>query len=93
MSIIPVFAEIFELVLSNPLLAYLTLITAFSVDTYISTFVKFQGVAGWIATQAIQFILNNKSIEITSFQILILVVIFPLIVYAVSHSRQNVSRA
>jgi hypothetical protein len=92
MAIIPVFAEILDLLLSNPLLAWLTVISAFAVDSWISSYVKFQGIGGWVATQAIQFLTGNHQIVITSFQILVLIVIFPIIIFALQKSRQNVGR-
>jgi hypothetical protein len=92
MAIIPVLAEIMDLLLANPLLAWLTVISAFAVDSWISNYVKFQGVGGWVATQAIQFLTGNHEIVVTSFEILVLIVVFPIIVFALQKSRQNVGR-
>ena len=88
MSIIPVVSEVLSVLLSNPLMAWLTLVTAMGLDTWISSAVSFQGVAGWVGTQAIQLLTGNHAIQITSFQILVCIVIFPLIVFALNKSRQ-----
>jgi len=86
MSGIPVVSEILSTLLSNPLMAWLSIITAISLDTWLSSSISFKGVVGEVATQAIRFLTGNYVIEVTSFQILVLIVIFPLVIYALQKS-------
>ena len=88
MAIIPVIAEILDVLLNNPLMAWLVLITGFALDSWLSSFASFQGVVGWVATEAGKFLLNNSSFYVTSFQILVLIVIVPLCAMALRHSAR-----
>lgn len=88
MSVIPIIGDVLEVLLANPLLAWLVLIAVFAGDSWLAAYAKFEGSAGWIATQAVQFVTGNHALVITSFQMLVLIVILPVCALALQHSAR-----
>lgn len=85
---IPVINEIVNIVLSNPLLAYLFVLFLLLADSTISGFVDFGGVVGLIINSVVET-LTGVNLGVTSFQILVVMTILPVILYAIDKSGKK----
>lgn len=83
---IPVVADFLTTIFSNKIIAYFIVLGFFALDGFMGVTLGFNGLVGSGISVVLQVLLNNPNVSVSSFQLLVLVAILPVVKYVWEHS-------
>jgi len=85
-GVIPVLADFLTAIFSNKIIAYFVVLGLFALDGFGGVALGFNGFIGTGISVVLQTVTNNPNIVITSWQLMVLIAILPIIRIAIDKS-------